>query len=200
LSDLAFSATPLVLSATASSGLTVSFSVVSGNASISGNQLTLLGTGSITVRASQSGDAAWLAATPVERTFTVTANYNSWLLERFTPTEIANVSLSGPNADFDQDGLSNLVEYALGLDPKVSSAAGRPVVARTSTDWTFTYTRPSGRADVAYVVQSSTGLTTWSDVTTTHVLVSTSSGVETWRATVPTSGNPTCFFRLRVTR
>jgi len=200
LSDVPFTATPIALSATASSGLTVSFSVVSGNGSISGNQLTLLGTGSITVRASQSGDAAWLAATPVERTFTVTANYNSWLLERFTPTEIANVSLSGPNADFDQDGLSNLVEYALGLDPKVSSAAGRPEVARTSTDWTFTYTRPSGRPDVAYVVQSSTNLTAWNDVTTTHVLVSTSSGVETWRATVPTSGNPTCFFRLRVTR
>lgn len=201
LPDVAFSANPITLSATASSGLTVTFTVVAGDASVSGNQLTLLGTGAVTVRASQAGDASWAAATPVERTFNVTASFSSWLIDQnFTSQEIANTALTGPNADYDKDGIANLVEYALGLNPKAASTSALPQVTRTSTEWTFTYTRPAARTDVTYVVQCSSNLTTWTDVTTTHTLVSTSNGVETWRATVPTSGNAACFFRLRVAR
>ena len=194
-------ANPITLSATASSGLAVSFTVTSGNASISGNQLTLLGTGSVTVRESQAGNASFLAATPVERTFNVTASLSSWLIDQnFTSQEIANTALTGPNADYDKDGIANLVEYALGLNPKAASTTGLPEVARTSTEWTFTYTRPAARTDVTYVVQCSSNLGAWTDVTTTHTLVSTANGVQIWRATVPTSGNANCFFRLRVSR
>jgi uncharacterized repeat protein (TIGR01451 family) len=63
---------PFAISASATSGLPVSFSIVSGPATISGNTITLNGTtGSVTVRATQSGNANWNAATPVERTFLV---------------------------------------------------------------------------------------------------------------------------------
>ncbi len=200
LPDVPFSATPLTLSATATSGLTVTFSVVSGSASLTGNQLTLLGTGAITVRASQSGNGSYLAATPVERTFTVTANFASWLVDNFAPSEIANAALTGPNADFDQDGVPNLVEYALGLNPKAASTTGTPVFALESGNWTLTYTRPASRADVSYAVQFSTNLTTWSTTGVTHTLVSTVNGVETWRATYPAASAPSCFLRLMVTK
>ena len=197
LPDVLFSANPITLTATSTSGLTVVFTVTSGNASVSGNQLTLLGTGSVTVRATQAGNASWLAATPVDRTFTVGASFSSWLVDNFTPTEIQNTSLTGPNADFDGDGYRNLVEYALGLDPKVPSRTGLPAVTRTTTDWVFTYTRPAARSDVTYTVQSSTNLTVWTDRTATRIVEGTT---ETWRVTVPVSGNPNLFFRLKVTR
>ena len=63
---------PFALSATAVSGLAVAFELVSGPATLAGSTLTLTGAGTITVRASQAGDANWNAATPVERNFTVT--------------------------------------------------------------------------------------------------------------------------------
>jgi hypothetical protein len=58
------------LSATASSGLAVSFSV-EGQCSLSGNSLHITGAGSCKVTATQAGNANYNAATPVERSFTV---------------------------------------------------------------------------------------------------------------------------------
>lgn len=54
--DVPLSASPLTLIASATSGLPVTFSVRSGPATISGNQLTLTGTGQVTIRARQAGN------------------------------------------------------------------------------------------------------------------------------------------------
>jgi hypothetical protein len=59
------------LSATASSGLTVTFAKVSGPATVTGKTVTLTGAGTVTIRAYASGDADYNAATPVDRSFTV---------------------------------------------------------------------------------------------------------------------------------
>jgi hypothetical protein len=65
---------PLTLSATATSGLPVSFAVVSGPALLSGNVVTLRGdAGRVIVRASQAGDARFDAAPDVTVSFQVTA-------------------------------------------------------------------------------------------------------------------------------
>ena len=69
LPNLVHQGTAYVLSARATSGLVVSYSVT-GNASVSGNSLTVSGTGSVTVTASQSGNGSYAAATSVSRTFT----------------------------------------------------------------------------------------------------------------------------------
>jgi sugar lactone lactonase YvrE len=63
--------TPLTLSATATSGLPVSFALTSGPATLSGNTLTFSAPGSVTVQATQEGNAYYGAATPVSVTFTV---------------------------------------------------------------------------------------------------------------------------------
>ncbi len=63
--------TPLTLTATASSGLPVSYSLTSGPATLSGNTLTFTGTGPVTIMASQAGNADYSAATSVSQTFTV---------------------------------------------------------------------------------------------------------------------------------
>ena len=62
------------VSATANSGLPVSFNIVSGPATIDGNTISLTGAeGTVTVRASQAGDSAYNPATPVDQSFDVTA-------------------------------------------------------------------------------------------------------------------------------
>jgi len=62
------------LSATATSGLAVSFaSTTSATCTVSGLTLTLVSAGSCSITASQSGDATYNAAADVVRTFTITA-------------------------------------------------------------------------------------------------------------------------------
>ena len=64
--------TSLGLSATASSGLAVSFSSNSATVcTVSGNTATLLFPGNCTIEASQAGDDSFESALPVQRTFTV---------------------------------------------------------------------------------------------------------------------------------
>lgn len=71
LADKVFGDAPITLTAAASSGLPVSFSVQSGPASVSNNVLTLAGAGAVTVRASQSGNDSFNAAPNVDRAFNV---------------------------------------------------------------------------------------------------------------------------------
>ena len=66
-----FGDAPFLLGATASSGLVVSYTVLSGPATISGNTMTLTGAGIVTIQASQAGNASYAAATPVTQSFTV---------------------------------------------------------------------------------------------------------------------------------
>ena len=65
-----FGGPPITLAATASSGLAVSFSVVSGPATLSGNVLTVTGAGTVVVAATQNGNATYNAAS-VQQSITV---------------------------------------------------------------------------------------------------------------------------------
>jgi hypothetical protein len=66
-----FYASPLTLTASASSGLPVTYSVASGPASISSNKLTVFGAGSVTVAADQRGNTNFLAAPTAINSFYV---------------------------------------------------------------------------------------------------------------------------------
>jgi len=74
------------LFATASSGLPVTFSVVSGNGTVSGNTLTVSQPGDVIVLASQAGDDFWA---PGSSTFTITATGQG------VPTQAPQVSFGG---------------------------------------------------------------------------------------------------------
>jgi len=69
--DKTFGNAPFALSASASSGLPVTFSVVSGSATWDGSNLTLTGAGTVTVKASQAGNDSYNAAPDVEQIFNV---------------------------------------------------------------------------------------------------------------------------------
>ena len=92
------------LSATSSSGLptTLAISPVS-LAALSGNQITFLEAGTVTLTASQAGNSNYLAAPDV-----------SLLISVANPTFASTFSSSSPTNDTDGDGVPALVEYALG--------------------------------------------------------------------------------------
>jgi surface protein len=69
--NVIFGTSPVTLNAIANSGLPVTITLVSGNATLNGNVLTITGAGNIVLRFSQAGNATWEAATTVERTITV---------------------------------------------------------------------------------------------------------------------------------
>lgn len=197
IADLLFRHGPLLLNASASSGLPVSFSLLDGPATLNGNSLTLTGPGSVTVRATQPGNADFSAAPPVERTFLVLPSFASWQRDNFTGAELANTSISGPLAIASSDGLSNAVKYALGLLAK-TPANTTLAISATATEWVVTFARPTSVIDAFYTVELSTDLATWTSAGIIQESVSITNGQETLRARAPLSATP-AFFRLKIT-
>jgi hypothetical protein len=80
--------------------------------------------------------------------------------------------LSGTNAallyDYDRDGLSNLAEYALSLNPTVANVSGLPVVSiqkyGNSNYLSMTFSRSVAATDLTYTVQASSDLVTWTNL------------------------------------
>jgi Bacterial Ig-like domain (group 3)/Beta-propeller repeat len=69
-----FNSPPFTLSATASSGLAVSFSsLTTAICTVSGSTVTLIAVGTCTIRAAQAGNTAYAPAPNVDQSFTVTA-------------------------------------------------------------------------------------------------------------------------------
>ncbi|MEI6377242.1 MAG: choice-of-anchor D domain-containing protein, partial [bacterium] len=90
--------------------------------------------------------------------------YEAWQAGKFTPTEIAG-GLTAPAADFDHDGVSNLLEYAFHTNPKVADLTGvAPNVSGNKMQISFTCL--TGRSDITYTVQSSPSLAagSWTDI------------------------------------
>jgi predicted outer membrane repeat protein len=71
-SPATYGVSPITLTATATSGLPVSFTLVSGPGTLSGGVLTVTGAGSIVIQADQPGDANYNLAPPVQQTLIVT--------------------------------------------------------------------------------------------------------------------------------
>jgi hypothetical protein len=70
LAGATFGAPPLVVTATASSGLAVTFAAA-GVCSVADGRVSLLGAGACTITASQAGDSTYLPATDVAQMFTI---------------------------------------------------------------------------------------------------------------------------------
>jgi hypothetical protein len=70
-SPVVYGVAPITLSATASSGLTVKFSVLSGPGTVSGSTLAITGAGTVVVAANQAGNGSYTAAAQVTQTVVV---------------------------------------------------------------------------------------------------------------------------------
>jgi hypothetical protein len=90
-----------------------------------------------------------------------TNNYSSWA-NGFTAPVLAQ---TGANADPDADGVSNVIEYVLGTDPRVTSA-GVPVATVTGGNLVFTFERSdaSETPDIILRVEVSNNLSDWTTI------------------------------------
>lgn len=83
---------------------------------------------------------------------------SQWQALRFTATEQSNPAVSGTRADPDADGLPNLLEYAMNLDPRARNPHSVPRVKVEQIQGvpylTLTFTRAKWANDVSYLVEA----------------------------------------------
>lgn len=140
--------------------------------------LSPLAAGANVTRLSASADAATLWY-EVEVAPPVTTGFERWRQEHFSPDELANPALSGPDATPAGDGVPNFVKYALAVPPKTS------VRRRDLLDWVvdfsesgspclhLRFTRPKVSTDARVRVLASPNLSEWlpvADATTSGVV------------------------------
>ena len=138
-------------------------------------------------------------------TYTLTVafiGYDAWKTRVFTdPADLNDPAISGELETPAHDGITNLMKYALALDPMTCGTDGLPTVAQQDGYLTLTYRKNKTATDVTYTVQAADSLDgeTWAPATT--VLSQTDQGdhwLVTVRDTVPYAGLARRFMRLQV--
>jgi hypothetical protein len=145
---------PLPGSVTIPAGaVATNFSVLPLGDNLAANQVTV----TVSLNASTNYTVGSLAsATVVIQDWPI----NEWRRANFTPVQLANPAISGEAADPANDGLPNLVKYALGLNPNV--AVANPLVPAISNGmFTVTYPLAIYAPDVAFTFDWSTNLLDW---------------------------------------
>ena len=135
------------ISASSSSNLPVSFTIVSGPATISGNTISLTGTaGTVTVRASQAGNNCYNAAADVDQSFNVT--------QPTTPVVVVTVSAQDASCNGALDGSASASANG-GLAPYTYSwsndAAGDNISGLSAGNYSVTATDGDGNTGVGTV-------------------------------------------------
>lgn len=166
-----YPSTAFTLGGSASSNLPVTYEIISGPATVSGNSVTLVGAGTVTLRASQAGTGVYASAVSVTQSFAVT--YANKLAEFRATNGLAadgSQDLLAPAGD----GVPNLLKYAFNMigtgQGKASSLnvpnvqivgpsgnAGLPRQGSDSGKLTITYIRRKATSTpgVAYTVEFS---------------------------------------------
>ncbi len=119
----------------------------------------------------------------------------------FSPGQLADPVVGSPMADPDHDGLVNLVEYALLLDPWQPNVTGLQPRLQNG-HFTLTYARRKLATDLTYAVEISTNLLTWDVIGAQYdqTILSETPTAQIVQLTEKSlaSSQATRFFRLRV--
>jgi hypothetical protein len=162
--------TPLALSATASSGLAVSFASNSPTVcTVSGSTATFLAPGTCVIVASQPGNSTYSAATSVTQSFTVTANPGTISLSASVSTVtvtppicIFSLCLGGLSATDSvtvapAGGFTGTVSFSVSGLPTGVTASFSPATVATSGRTTLTLTPGAGTASLSHTTLTITG-------------------------------------------
>lgn len=164
------------------------------------------GTYETTIAISSTGEISAIAAA------VPTSSYSAWI-DKFNPP-LTNTADRAEDADPDQDGVSNLMEFVLDGDPAVPGSVVLPTLDASGANFVFAFVRRADSAEeVTQVVEFSTDLADWNTRTPVAVpatpgdygvvVVSPSTGpapdqVQNVTITVPKGSNPALFGRLKV--
>jgi RHS repeat-associated protein len=141
-SPVTYGVSPIALSASSSSGLAVTFSVVSGPGTISGSTLTITGPGTVVVAANQAGNADYAAATQVTKSIVITsavsitvapssAALSAGQVQQFTAT-VSNTSNTAVNWTISPVGVGSINPSGLYTAPATISTQQTVTVTATS--------------------------------------------------------------------
>ncbi len=128
------------------------------------------------------------------------ATFAEWQKSFFSQQQLSDPAISGDLADFDKDGLPNLLEYAGNGSPNTPSTSNRPSLAIDANYFSLVYTRVIGLTDLTYTIEHSTDLVNWSVASPTEVVLATIGVRQTIKAQIPILMGPPNqgFLRLRV--
>jgi len=131
--------------------------------------------------------------------------FNAWRFANFTAADLANPSLTGDLADYDGDGIVNLLEYAFGLAPKTPDVSGLPLVGiQPGGALSLAYTHVKGAADITYIAEVSNDLSTWNSGAAYMSVIGTADHGATETVTVASLLAPgpaqRQYMRVRITR
>ena len=88
---------------------------------------------------------------------------DQWRFSRFGTSD-PNDPVGGDLATPQNDGVPNLLKYALGLDPHQQATGGLPSAAVSGPLFNFTFTRMKSATDIVYHVDACSGFAAWSEV------------------------------------
>jgi len=141
---------PFTLTATASSGLTVVYSILSGPGTVSGNTVTITGAGTIVIQASQPGTVNWSAAATMNQSVTVNPEAQVVTLSPLSPTVLASQSVT-----FTASGAPNGYNWS-GTSGVSGSGPSKVVLFSTPGSYTVVVQSPAGGNYAASAAVSTT--------------------------------------------
>ncbi len=132
----------------------------------------------------------------------VPQTYSAWRSEYFAGSDLANDAISGPAADPEGAGVTNLQRFGFGLAAR--GPVANPVTLGTvssggQTYLTLSFDRRAAAAGLSYSVESSTDLATWAPVPGLTYTAGTPASV-TAQDIVTLGSPPRRFLRLRVSQ
>jgi hypothetical protein len=189
--------------------------VVSGPATISGDTLTVTGSGTIVISASAAGNSSYASYSGTE-TITVTSGsvltFTQWESLYFNSNQMSNSSVSGATATPQNDGVPNLLKYVYDINPsQAMSTNDYNAMPMTDVDTTttagttyltLTYRQYAKVTGVTIQVQISPDLQNWKTVTPSiskQISTDPNTGDPILEDEVNTNGQASEFIRLNVT-
>ena len=132
------------------------------------------------------------SVTSAAATLTVTQTFTSWATATALPA-----GQNSPTDDPDLDGLSNLLEYTLGLNPTQPSASPSPAASTENGQIVFRFTRARTAIGITLQTLISADLVTWTPGPA-PIVESATATAETCTVTLP-GGHERHFLRLEAT-